>query len=50
MVSQLLSELDLIQYDSKNIIFVMAATNRPDLIDPCLTTPGRYYFFGTLNW
>lgn len=41
MVSQLLSELDLVQYDSKNTVFVMAATNRPDLIDACLKTPGR---------
>lgn len=47
MVSQLLVELDSIQYDLKNNVFVMAATNRPDLIDPCLTTPGRYQLKNT---
>lgn len=41
MVSQLLMELDSIQINSNNNIFVMAATNRPDLLDPCLLTPGR---------
>eukprot|EP00300_Choanocystis_sp_HF-7_P016612 c19466_g1_i1.p1 GENE.c19466_g1_i1~~c19466_g1_i1.p1 ORF type:complete len:169 (-),score=36.63 c19466_g1_i1:75-581(-) len=40
VVAQLLSELDGIQ--SSGTVFVMAATNRPDLVDPSLLRPGRF--------
>ena len=40
IVSQLLSELDGIH--SNNDIFVIGATNRPDLLDPALLRPGRF--------
>lgn len=39
VVSQLLAELSAVN-ESKNI-FVIGATNRPDLIDPALLVPGR---------
>ena len=38
-VSQLLSEIDGVT--ATQDIFVMAATNRPDLVDPALLRPGR---------
>ncbi|PIO62189.1 ATPase, AAA family, partial [Teladorsagia circumcincta] len=42
IVSQLIAELDSL-HDSPHIkVFVMAATNRADLIDPSLMTPGRF--------
>lgn len=40
IVSQLLSELD--GMSKKNDVFVIAATNRPDLVDPALLRPGRF--------
>jgi peroxin-6 len=40
MVSQLLAELDSIHL-SQNI-FLIGATNRPDLVDPALLRPGRF--------
>jgi len=40
VVSQLLAELSSIQ--EHNDIFVIGATNRPDLIDPALLVPGRF--------
>ncbi|KAK9298630.1 hypothetical protein QLX08_008106 [Tetragonisca angustula] len=40
VVSQLLSEMDGL--DSSNSIFIIGATNRPDLIDPALLRPGRF--------
>ena len=40
IVSQLLSELDGM-HDNTNI-FIIAATNRPDLLDPALLRPGRF--------
>jgi peroxin-6 len=40
IVSQLLAELSGI--NSKNDVFVIGATNRPDLIDPALLIPGRF--------
>lgn len=41
MVSQLLSELDELQTKKDCAVFVMGATNRPDLLDKCLLSPGR---------
>ena len=46
IVSQLLAELDgvksSVQSTSDSIVFVIGATNRPDLIDPALLRPGRF--------
>ncbi|WP_425060312.1 CDC48 family AAA ATPase [Sporomusa carbonis] len=42
LVSQLLLELDSLM-DSANVI-VVAATNRPDMVDPALMRPGRFDF------
>lgn len=41
VVSQLLAEMDGMTDNSK-LIFILAATNRPDLIDPALLRPGRF--------
>ncbi|XP_055855099.1 peroxisomal ATPase PEX6 isoform X3 [Episyrphus balteatus] len=41
VVSQLLAEMDGMGDPSKPI-FILAATNRPDLIDPALLRPGRF--------
>lgn len=40
VVSQLLAEMDGI--NKSNSVFVIGATNRPDLIDPALLRPGRF--------
>eukprot|EP00127_Corallochytrium_limacisporum_P004987 Clim_evm10s196 gene=Clim_evmTU10s196 len=40
IVSQLLAEID--GMDSGEKVFVIGATNRPDLIDPALLRPGRF--------
>ncbi|CAK9831123.1 Peroxisome assembly factor 2 [Anthophora retusa] len=40
VVSQLLAEMDGL--DCSNSIFIIGATNRPDLIDPALLRPGRF--------
>lgn len=40
VVSQLLAEMDGLE--SSNNIFIIGATNRPDLIDPALLRPGRF--------
>ena len=40
VVSQLLAELDGL-HKSKDV-FIIGATNRPDLIDPALLRPGRF--------
>ncbi|XP_058452012.1 uncharacterized protein LOC131430816 [Malaya genurostris] len=44
VVSQMLSEMDGISKGSESDkqIFILAATNRPDLIDPALLRPGRF--------
>lgn len=44
VVSQLLAEMDGMSMDSdpQKQIFILAATNRPDLIDPALLRPGRF--------
>lgn len=39
MVNQLLTEMD--GMNSRRDVFVMGATNRPDIIDPAMTRPGR---------
>ncbi|XP_059607731.1 peroxisomal ATPase PEX6 [Phlebotomus argentipes] len=41
VVSQLLAEMDGMGGESQQI-FILAATNRPDLIDPALLRPGRF--------
>lgn len=40
VVSQLLAEMDGLEKSSS--IFIMGATNRPDLVDPALLRPGRF--------
>lgn len=40
VVSQLLAEMDGLE--NSNNIFIIGATNRPDLIDPALLRPGRF--------
>lgn len=44
VVSQLLAEMDgmVSEGDEHKQIFILAATNRPDLIDPALMRPGRF--------
>ena len=39
VVNQLLTEMD--GMDSRQGVFLVAATNRPDMIDPALLRPGR---------
>ena len=41
VVSQLLAEMDGINEGGGANLFVMGATNRPDLIDPALLRPGE---------
>ena len=42
IVSQLLAELDGMSSGDSSDVFVMGATNRPDLLDPALLRPGRF--------
>lgn len=44
VVSQLLAEMDGMtgSGEPQKQIFILAATNRPDLIDPALLRPGRF--------
>jgi ribosome biogenesis ATPase len=39
VVNQLLTEMDGLE--SRRQVFILAATNRPDMIDPAMTRPGR---------
>lgn len=39
VVNQLLTEMD--GMDGRQGVFLVAATNRPDMIDPALLRPGR---------
>lgn len=41
VVSQLLAEMDGLENQIKNEIFIIGATNRPELIDPAILRPGR---------
>ncbi len=41
LLSQLLTELDGINSSKERRVVVVGATNRPDLLDPALTRPGR---------
>ncbi|CEF62951.1 Transitional endoplasmic reticulum ATPase [Strongyloides ratti] len=42
VVSQLLTELDTVNNTQDCKVFVMAATNRPDLLNQALLSPGRF--------
>ncbi len=39
LVNTLLTEMDGMQ--GRKLVFVIAATNRPDMIDPAMLRPGR---------
>lgn len=41
LVNQLLTEMDGFDSDPAKQVFVIAATNRPDIIDPAMLRPGR---------
>lgn len=50
IVSQLLAELDGISAGESGDVFVIGATNRPDLLDSALLRPGRYVNKGILSF
>ena len=39
-LNQLLAEMD--GFDSRKGVIIMAATNRPEVLDPALLRPGRF--------
>ena len=39
-LNQLLSEMD--GFDTRKGVIIMAATNRPEILDPALIRPGRF--------
>ena len=41
VVNQLLTQMDGVEGQDEGRVFVLAATSRPDLIDPALLRPGR---------
>jgi len=41
-LNQLLTEMDGIQADEEPLVLVIAATNRPEMLDPALLRPGRF--------
>ncbi|TVQ58637.1 MAG: ATP-dependent zinc metalloprotease FtsH [Rhodobacteraceae bacterium] len=46
-LNQILAELD--GFDARDAVVVLAATNRPDVLDPALLRPGRFDRHVTLN-
>ncbi|ORX92604.1 AAA-domain-containing protein [Basidiobolus meristosporus CBS 931.73] len=50
IVSQILAELDGMNSDNDTAdVFVIGATNRPDLLDPALLRPGRFHLAPDLD-
>ncbi len=41
-LNQLLTELDGFESDKEHMVICIAATNRPDVLDPALLRPGRF--------
>ena len=41
-LNQLLTELDGFESDKDKLVICIAATNRPDVLDPALLRPGRF--------